>query len=493
MRFWHTTLFVYCAIASGKNQADNKNVSPARRANDRAEPSNLSRELKSQRKFLQAHCVSSPAGNQPIRRIDMIRKQRKGKEIAKESGIRFDGTVWTVASQSGRGEYTVDLQNQTCNCPDFCKHLVKCKHQHAVDEKIHRIFKTVAANNNGKTKPKKKQTDRNWSGYTEAQTKGRSTFLELLYEVCQHVENSLPPQKPGAGRRFLPVRDTLFGLLFKVYEVKNSRSMPELLHEAHRRGFITEVFSFNTISNYLQRDWITPILSELVTVSSLPLAAVETSFSVDSSGFGVSGKKTWRDVKYGNDEEWHDWVKAHVIVGNLTKVIISAVITPAYKADSPFLAPLIERTAKYFRLEEVMADAAYSSRANLELIEGHNAKALIAFKASAVFGKNGETWDRRLHAWKYHFDEFHERYRFRSNVETAFSSLKAAFGPNLRSRSEIGRVNELLAKIICHNLRALTRATYELNLDIDLKNMTTAKTPTNNPKSIISNGNRLSH
>ncbi len=213
---------------------------------------------------------------------------------------------------------------------------------------------------------------------------------------------------------------------------------------------------------------MTPILNELVTVSSLPLAAVETSFSVDSSGFGVSGKKTWRDVKYGNGEEWHDWVKAHVIVGNITKVIISAVITPAYKADSPFLPPLIEKTAKYFRLEEVMADAAYSSRANLELIEGHNAQALIAFRANAVFGKNGEAWDRRLHAWKYHFDEVHERYRFRSNAETAFSSLKAVFGSNLRSRSDTGRVNELLAKIICHNLRALIRATYELNIDIDL-------------------------
>ncbi len=48
-----------------------------------------------------------------------MRKERKGKEIAKELNIRFDGAVWFVPSQSGGGEYTVDLQNQTCNCPDL--------------------------------------------------------------------------------------------------------------------------------------------------------------------------------------------------------------------------------------------------------------------------------------------------------------------------------------------------------------------------------------
>ena len=423
----------------------------------------------------------------------MIRKQQKGKEIAKKSDITFDGNLWVVASQSGKGEYAVDLDNQTCNCPDFRKNLVKCKHQYAVDEKVARQFKTVAANNNGKTKPKKIQTPRNWTGYRKSQIEGRKMFLKLLGEVCRHVDESSAPQQAGAGRKFLPVRDAVFGLLYKVYEVKNSRAMPELLAELAERGFISRGFCYNTISNYLQRDWMTPILSELVTVSSLPLAAVETSFSVDSSGFGLSTKKVWRDVKYGGDEEWHEWVKAHIICGNLTKVIISAVVTPAYESDTRFLAPLIEKTAKYFRLEEVMADAAYSSRANLEIIEGHNAQALIAFKASAVFGRNGETWDRRLHAWKYHFDEFHERYRFRSNVETAFSSLKKVFGGNLRSRAEIGRTNELLAKIICHNLRALIRATCELNIDIDLKNMAAAKTPPSKPESKTSNGNQLSH
>jgi transposase len=407
----------------------------------------------------------------------MLVKKEKGKEIAKNSEIKFDGIIWIVPSSSGKKEYKIDMQNQNCTCPDFQKHLVKCKHQYAVDEKVSHFYKTVAANNNGKSKPKKKQTPRNWSGYNTAQTKGRSKFLELLFELCKQVDKSAIPKQIGRGRKRTPIEDILFGMLLKVYEVKNSRAMPEILDEVLKKDFITETFSYNTISNYFQQDWMTPILSELVTISSLPLASVETSFSVDSSGFGVSKMTTWQNVKYGNDEEWHQWVKAHIICGNRTKIIISAEITPAYKSDSPFLASLINKTAKHFILEEVMADAAYSSSNNLEMIENHNAKALIAFKANAVFGKNGETWDRLLNYYKYRYDEFHARYRFRSNVENAFSSMKSVFGQNLRSRSETGQINELLAKIICHNLRVLVRSIYELNIDIDLADFKNYRLP----------------
>jgi transposase len=395
---------------------------------------------------------------------------QKGKVIAKNNEIRFDGKVWIVPSQNGKGEYQVNLQNQTCTCPDFLKHLAKCKHQYAVDEKINDIYKTIAGNNNEKKKPKKKQTWRNWSGYNTAQVKNRSKFLELLFELCKQIDKSVVPKQSGRGRKRSSITDIVFGMLLKVYEVKNSRAMPEILNEVLDKKYLSETFCYNTISNYFQKDWVTSILSELVTVSSLPLAAVETSFSVDSSGFGVSNKTTWQNVKYGNNEEWHQWVKAHIICGNKTKIIISAEITAAYKADSPFLAALVNKTAKHFVLQEVMGDAAYSSSDNLELIEKSNAKALIAFKSNAVFGKNGETWDRLLNYYKFRYDEFHARYRFRSNVETAFSSIKSVFGQNLRSRSETGQINELLAKIICHNLRVLVRSIYELDIHIDLAN-----------------------
>lgn len=40
----------------------------------------------------------------------------------------------------------------------------------------------------------------------------------------------------------------------------------------------------------------------------------------------------------------------------------------------------------------------------------------------------------------------------RSNVETAFSMIKSKFGDSVRSKTDVGQVNEVLAKVLCHNI-----------------------------------------
>jgi hypothetical protein len=57
------------------------------------------------------------------------------------------------------------------------------------------------------------------------------------------------------------------------------------LREAHKKGFISKTPHFNTIFNYLEDPKLTPILREMITISSLPLKDIETDFAVDSSGF----------------------------------------------------------------------------------------------------------------------------------------------------------------------------------------------------------------
>ena len=41
---------------------------------------------------------------------------------------------------------------------------------------------------------------------------------------------------------------------------------------------------------------------------------------------------------------------------------------------------------------------------------------------------------------------------WRSNVETAFSMIKGKVGDAVRSKSDIGPLNEVLCKVLCHNL-----------------------------------------
>ncbi|MCY3638716.1 MAG: transposase, partial [Chloroflexi bacterium] len=55
-------------------------------------------------------------------------------------------------------------------------------------------------------------------------------------------------------------------------------------------------------------------------------------------------------------------------------------------------------------------------------------------------------------------------YHKRSNVETAFSMIKAKFGASVRSRTEVAQVNEVLAKILCHNICVLILSIFELDV-----------------------------
>lgn len=393
----------------------------------------------------------------------MRTKQQNGKLIAKIFAIKFDGTFWIVPSESGSGEYKVDLQKQTCACPYFQKNKLKCKHQYAVEEKIWREFQTVTSLIGKEAVRQTPRKKRNWSGYNEAQTKERGKWLELLYELCDQIPE--PPKKEGRGRTPLPLAEILFCIILKVYERNCTRRFIGYLGESLARGFISRQPHFNSICNYLRKEWITAVLSDLVTISSLPLAAIETSFSVDSSGFGTSNKERWYDVKYGNSEDWHNWMKAHVICGNLTKTVVSVIISPAYAHDSPFFIPLVGNASKHFRLEEVLADAAYSSKDNLEFVTGKQAQVFIPFKSNAKVGTESKVWNKLLHFYSFHQSEFHERYKYRSNVETAFSAIKMKFGDGLRSFDERGQINELLAKIVCHNLSVVVKSIYELEIE----------------------------
>jgi transposase len=116
-------------------------------------------------------------------------------------------------------------------------------------------------------------------------------------------------------------------------------------------------------------------------------------------------------------------------------------------------------------VSEVSADMAYSSKNNLETIEAMGAAALIPFKCNAVAAKDSAVWTRLFHYFQFKRDEFMSKYHNRSNVESTFSMLKAKFGDSVRSKTDTAMKNEVLCKIVCHNIVVLISAMYELGLD----------------------------
>ena len=69
------------------------------------------------------------------------------------------------------------------------------------------------------------------------------------------------------------------------------------------------------------------------------------------------------------------------------------------------------------------------------------------------------------HFYMFNREAFLQHYHKRSNVETVFSMIKGKFGDSVRSKSNAGQVNEVLCKVLCHNICVLIQSIHELGIE----------------------------
>lgn len=395
----------------------------------------------------------------------MEARAAKGLGIAANAKITHKDNIWTVPSQTSSKTYTVNIDAQTCTCPDFDNGR-KCKHIYAVQFALQR---EGGANLPEAPEVKRRTYRQEWREYNLSQTREKAYFIELLYQLCSLVEEPVKPR--GKGRPPAPLSDLIFAAGLKIYGCISGRRNQSDLDEARRRGYLSRSVRYNTLFKYLELEMMTPYLQHLITESSLPLKSVEVDFALDSSGFSTCQYVRWYDVKFGNAEDWHDWIKLHVMTGVKTNIVTSVEVSRRYANDSPYFKPLIERTARNFQLHEVSADKGYDSFNNrcLTLIKG--AIPYIPFREGEKNKPNpsnkGELWRRMYHFYKYNAEEFNQHYHKRSNAESTFSMIKARFGERLRCKTERAQVNEALLKVLCHNICVVIQSIHELGLEVE--------------------------
>jgi transposase len=262
----------------------------------------------------------------------------------------------------------------------------------------------------------------------------------------------------------LPLSDMVFASVYKVYVGFSARHFTSDLRDAFVEGRINTTPHFNSANRYLSDPQLTEVLKELITVSSLPLKPVETDFAVDSSGFSTCRYVRWFNRKYGREVDNREWVKCHLMCGVNTR-IVSAVDVSGWTAnDTNYFVPLVERTAAHFGIREVSADKAYLSHKNLEAVEALGGLPFVPFKSNTLEPTKAGTWAKMYHLFAYERDAFMEHYHKRSNIETAFSMIKGKFGSALRSKSDTGQINEVLCKVLAHNICVLIQAMHALNI-----------------------------
>jgi transposase len=257
----------------------------------------------------------------------------------------------------------------------------------------------------------------------------------------------------------------VFAMALKVYTRFSGRRAHTDLDGAFKAGYLGRQVPGVKVSAFFENADLRPILADLITQSSLPLRAVETKFAPDSTGFSASRFVRWIDEKYGTAKSGRDWVKAHAICGVKTNIITQAEIGHRDAGDSPFFKPLVEATAKNFRIEEVFADKAYLSYGNLAVVDALGGTAYIPFKVNSGSGEEGSLWNRMYGYYQFRREEFLRHYGLRSNAEATFSMVKAKFGDSVRSKTTAAMVNEALVKILCHNICVVHQSHIELGIE----------------------------
>ena len=393
-----------------------------------------------------------------------IRKQ-KGIQIAKTCQIDKKGGAWIVPSQSGNGCYKVEQKSGgfACSCQDYelrCNPEHPCKHVYAV---LTVVLKWI--DDKGRIVEVKRVYTQDWSAYNKSQIEEKERFMELLKGLIEVVPEN---HREGRGRPQMPIRELLFASTLKVYSQFSLRRFMTDLNTAKDKGYVAFAPCYSTVGKFMERQDITPILVSLITQSSLALRSVETDFAVDSSGFRTTKFNDYCREKHQTGQS-HEWLKCHVITGVKTNVITGVEIGfEHHTADSPQFIPLVKATQESgFTIHEVSGDKAYLSRNNLDIVAEMGATAYIPFKSnSQQHGRGSKVWNKMFYYFKLCNDEFMEHYHKRSNVETTFFMIKSKFGDMIRSKTKTAQVNELLLKVLCHNIVVLNSSVNELGIDV---------------------------
>ncbi len=397
----------------------------------------------------------------------------RGKEIAShpETIERIGDAEWSVPSQTGFGRYLVSKRNGEfhCGCKDFAdRNGEPCKHIFAIEAL------NLCEDGQRPSVPQRKVRKQyaQHPSYTKGQTEEMRLVDSLLRELVNEVDDfSRTPSLPGPTPT--PIQDDLYCAILKVYSGLSARRACGVYANVADRGLLAKAPSFAVASNLLTRPEVTVILYRLLSLSALPLAGLEDGGAVapDSTGVQTTSFGGWREAKHGERRE-KKWLKVHAMVGTKTHVIIRAVVGEANSGDSPQFEPLLRGAIEDgFHPAQVLADKGYLAKDNYRLASELGIEAYIPFKSNSLnrSGHRGSpsAWRKAFFMFQANREEFDRNYHKRSNAEAVFSALKRKFGENIRSRTPVAQVNEILCKLIAYNLTVVVHEMFENGIAVN--------------------------
>ncbi len=262
----------------------------------------------------------------------------------------------------------------------------------------------------------------------------------------------------------------------KAYEGKTNRDTISALELIFGPEQWAEIgFHYNRFSDFLNDSNTTRLLNWAIAEVCSPLMPFAEDIVLDGTGISLTSRGTYRSERYGidNPDDRALYMRLHLAMDRRFKVFPGAIVTRDHGkgAGETTQTPELLRRLKTlgYRPRRVLADKLYAGEPVLEAIEDFGAEAVIPLKVTYLNKLEPKTpLMRRLRTqFLADPDAFHEKYRFRPLVEAGISALKRKFSESIRARSFRGQVNEVLFKVLCHNMDCLIHAGYEQSLNLE--------------------------
>lgn len=322
-------------------------------------------------------------------------------------------------------------------------------------------------------------TKRNWFEYNEAKTRRVQTFLSLLLLILDTVP--LPSLYKGKGRKPTPTRDIIICLSLKIYYKTSFRDIIGELKQRKKELGLKKVPHFNTLRRYMVDPRIAVILGILLVFLLQPIAALETVFASDATGFGTSrkseyftvvvnsqAKKDTKGKKLLQKKKRKDFVKLHVTIGTFSQMVVCAVSTIGKNREPTQFETMVTMVSSVFKIKEWLGDAGYLSRKACNLVSKQHGIPFFWPKSNSTAKSRGSyAWSDMITMFKNNLQVFKKHYHQRSKVESVFSSIKNYFGSTVFSRCIEGQLNELLFKVLDYNLCRLGEVAFYMKIDIN--------------------------
>ena len=251
---------------------------------------------------------------------------------------------------------------------------------------------------------KREKKSINWSLYDQAQISEVNEMLIYFANIVDEAVDVLDLEERHQKELLKPGKPSIFAgdlaksiLIQQYFHTPNrvTEGLVELFKEKIR---IRSSFSYKSIERAYENRFVQEILSWIFFATQQPFTELETRFSTDGTGIGVSIKYNYEYEKYGNtgsEKKMDQFEQAIITIGSTYQIITDFIITDnPHAGESPYLRQSVENVSCiYQNIELWSADAGFNSRDNANAIASVGGKARIYPKKNDSFlAKGSQEW-----------------------------------------------------------------------------------------------------